>query len=476
MKRSYILLSFLLFGSFSTMAQRNNLSKEEKKQKRKIEHKLDKSHGGIGATIYMPQFSPNVSTPTPWYDVNALFDVTELKFGFGTSFFKDNNGFLREDFGTHIYAGVNYPITLGAFGRQKSPLIVYRGHPVLAGGVGVYNFREKTKPSARFNDRVWYLGINPGYRFRFPGASIEANFNMNLDFAGKNKISVDGLHKRFTFYPSVTVRLDALKWYYNPKMVQVEGTMTTTSNHRSSSYRSGNYIYTITTYDVTVSPITMGIQDIGFHVGVGPKYSFMNPARSNHIPTSNLFGVAAESRLAILDASLVIEGGKIGHGGLLEMKNKTKKVPYKRKLNKNETTTGLGTANTFNFYGQAGIDITSMILSLAGISISKGSATSYLGLTAGVNFGLHHTWNQEFVNPSDAFTYDQRLVQNNGEAKEKFIDPRKGGFGYLGGFYISMQVGALNFKITNYKYYGAPFASTTMFSVAYRFPIYRGNH
>jgi hypothetical protein len=467
------LFTISLFIGFSTisLAQNKIDKKEFRKKKRKVEHKLDKSHGGLGVSLYTPTFGNKVTISEPWMEANALFDVVELKLGFGTSYVLRENNRLEEDYGTHLYAGVNYPITLLAFGRQKSAFNVMRGHPVIAGGIGYFGFTDKFTNSSKATDKQWYFGINPGYRIRLPFVSIEGNFNMKIGLSKKGEM--DGYSKRFTFYPSGTLRFDALKWFFNPKMVQASGTMTSVSNIQSSSYRSGNYIYTTTTYDVTVSPIKMGVQDIGGHIGVGPKISFMNPNRDAHIPTSLLVGVAAEGRFAAADFGLTVEGGKVGHGGLLIPKSGDDHK-YRKKLDKSERN-GLGTLNMVNVYTQLGVDITSLILIPFGISIDKGKSTSYLGLTAGINVGAHFSWGQEFINHGDAAIYDQRLAADNGASKEKFIDPRKVGTGYLGGFFISLQVGTTSFKITNYRYYGAPFASTTMFSVAYRFPFYRAN-
>lgn len=445
--------------------------KEYRKKKRKIEHKLDRSHGGIGASIYTPTFGKHVTINKPWMEANALFDIVELKLGFGTSHVLRDNFRLEEDYGTHLYAGINYPITWLAIGRQKSAFNIFRGHPVIAGGFGYYGFKDKFGNQKKATDKQWYFGINPGYRLRFPFVSIEANFNMKVGLT--KGADMEGYSKRFTFYPSGTLRFDALKWFFNPQMVQASGTQTSVSNFKSSSYRSGNYIYTTTTYDVTVSPISMGIQNIGGHIGVGPKISFMNPNRDAHIPTSILVGAAAEGRFASADFGLTVEGGKIGHGGLLIPKSGDKHK-FRKKLNKTERD-GLGTMNTVNVYTQLGVDISSLLLIPFGISIDKGKSTSYLGLTAGVNLGAHFSWGQEFINPDDAAIYDQRLAADNGVSKEKFIDPRQVNSGFLAGFYISLQVGTTAFKITNYRYYGAPFASTTMFSIAYRFPFYRAN-
>ena len=195
----------------------------------------------------------------------------------------------------------------------------------------------------------------------------------------------------------------------------------------------------------------------------------MSPKRSPYIPTSFLIGAVCEARSGFFDLGITLESGKIGHGGKLIIKDEEDHT-YRKKLDRNETS-GLGTLNTVNFYSQIGIDISPIFLIPFGITYDKGEATSFLSVTSGFNLGGHFSWGQQFIQASDRAVYDQLLEENNQDAKEKFIDPGKLKSGFLGGFYLSVQIGATSFKVTNYRYYGAPFASTTMYSVAYRFPL-----
>lgn len=450
--------------------------KSWKKQQRNGEHKIDKQSGGIGMSVYDPMLGSNIESGL-WTEANLLTDLLEFRLGFGQFTVngyakkqeaKYNSARLNEEvFGYNFYVGANLPIKYLAFGRQASAFRVFRGHPVVTVGAGLMNFTNKNNYRKPSTAQLWYIGASPGYRVRFPAGSLEFNFNMSL---GLRTGAEKDFYKTFNFYPSATLRLDALKLFYDPKSVTIHGTQTNTENYKSTSYRSGNYIYTYTTYDVVTRPVSFGIQDIGFHLGVGPKISYMSPKRSPYIPTSLIGGVAVEGRYSFLDFGFSLEGGKIGHGGKLVPK-KSEKFPYRKKLDRNETT-GLGTVNTLNFYSQIGIDLTSIIAGLAGISISKGSATSFFALTGGINVGGHFTWGQQFIDPNDATKYDQLVAQNDPiKVKEKFIDPRKVGLGYLGGFYLNVEIGALSFKITNLRYYAAPFASTTMYSITYRFPV-----
>src|SRR5690606_15106648 len=156
--------------------------------------------------------------------------------------------------------------------------------------------------------------------------------------------------------------------------------------------------------------------------------------------------------------------GRVGHGSELKPKSDTGK--YRKKLDKLETF-GRGTLQTVNLHVNLGIDISPLFLAPLGIAMNKGEATSYLSATAGLVMGGHLSWDQRYIDPSVQAIYDEIVQDHEGAVKRKFLDPSQVGPGYLGGFYFSVQVGAMSFKVTNYRYYGAPFASNTLLGVAY---------
>lgn len=452
--------------------------KNRRKQRRKFENDLDKQHGGIGVSAYVPNFGKNIKSGV-WMEASLLTDLLELRLGYGkinvigygkkrTAEYQ-NLPLNDSMYGVNMYIGGSLPLKFLDFGYQKSWINVFRGHPIIDFGVGYRGFSSYKDYRKLATNHLIYAGVAPGYRIRFPLGSLDLKFNMEFTYG--SGISKD-YFGWFTFFPSLTLRLDALKMYYNPKSVTIHGTQTSVKNYKSTSYYVGNYRYTYSTYDLVTTPISMGISDIGVHIGIGPKISFMAPRNEQYIPTSIMLGVVAQGRAAFLDFGLTLEGGKIGHGGKLKSKSKDKAPFYKRVLDKSFQD-GQGTMNTFNFYSQIGFDLTSTIASLGGISISKGGATSFFSFSAGVNVGGHYTWNQKFIDPNDAAIYDQRIIENNGKAREKYVDPRQVGIGYLGGWYINAEIGALSFKFTNLRYFGAPFASSNTLSIAYRFPIYR---
>jgi hypothetical protein len=478
----FIFLSFFCQLVFMAYSQEATETMKEKYRANQLE--LDKNHGGIGLMLYRPGLGDLVSSERPWVGINLLSDILEFKLGFGQTRiqgtvplgFSFTENIDTRDYGAQFSAGANIPIPILTFGAQKSQNKVFRGHPVLGIEMGTFRFHDRNKYTGDAQSSIWYLGANPGYRLRLPFGSLEFNFNTRLGMAiGDNGDYYNGIG----LYPSVVLRIDAMKWRYSPDMVSVDATQTTVSNVKSTTYRTGTrynsdgsrvaYYTTYTTADVSVKSMNIGVQDIGPHFGVGPKVSWINPRRTAFVPASFLIGGVVEGRSGILDAGLSLEGGVIGHGSELETKG-SEVNDFRRKLVKKETF-GQGTVNTSNLYLNLGIDISPLFLIPLGITMDKGNATSFLSASAGIISGVHVTWGQQFINPSSDAIYDQIIENNQGVYKDKFLDPRAIGPGFLGGFYFSVQVGAMGFKLTNYRYYGAPFASNTLLSIAWRFPV-----
>ncbi len=457
---------------------------EMKRDYRENQIELDKNHGGIGIMLYRPGLGDLVSHDQPWVGVNILSDVLELKLGFGKANvngtiplgFSFTENIDTREFGAQFAVGANFPLPILTFGAQKSENRVFRGHPVLALEFGTFRFHNINNYSGDAQNSILYFGLNPGYRVRVPFGSIELNLNTRL---GLSMGDEPDYYKGAGFYPSITFRIDAMKWHFSPDMVSVPATQTTVSNVKSKTYRTGTrytgnggrveYYTTYTTADVNVQQMNVGVQDIGPHFGIGPKISWMNPRRTAFAPSSFLAGLVAEARGGPIDGGITLEGGRIGHGSELDAKG-DEPNEFRRKLDKLETY-GTGTVNTVNLFANIGFDISPLFLVPFGITMDKGNATSFLSSSAGFIFGGHMSWGQEFEDPTSAELYDQIILDDQGVNKPKFLDPREGGPGFLGGFYFSVQVGALGFKLTNYRYYGAPLASNTLLSIAWRIPV-----
>lgn len=483
MKTALLFITCLCFVDAYTQ----EVTPEMKKKYEANQLELDKNHGGIGIMLYRPGLGDIVSIDRPWVGINVLSDVFEVKLGFGRTHvngtipygFSFTEDIDTREFGAQFAVGGNVPIPWFTFGAQKSPGKVFRGHPVLGVELGTFRFHNLNRYTGDAQTSIWYLGVNPGYRVRVPFGSVEFNLNTRLGMTlGDNTDYYKGLG----IYPSLTFRIDAMKWKFSPDMVSVPAAQTTLSNVKSTTRRTGTryradgssvaYYSTYTTADVNVQSMNVGVQDIGPHIGIGPKFSWMNPRRTPFAPSSFLVGAVAEGRGGPIDAGLTFEGGVVGHGSELDTKG-SEPNEFRRKLEKGETF-GMGRVNTVNFFANVGFDISPFFLMPLGITMDKGDATSFLSAQAGLIFGGHVTWNQRFEDPSAAQVYDQIVANDEGINKPKFLDPREIGPGYLGGFYFSVQVGAMGFKLTNYRYYGAPFASNTLLSIAWRVPLSGG--
>jgi hypothetical protein len=484
MIRFLILGVFLIFLSI-VFGQNSQSNKQDYKEN---QFKLDQNYGAMGPIFFKPNLGPGAEIPNSWYGVSMLSDIFEIRFALGEAnrvqpiVSKNSDltypiGNYGKDYGYMLTVGANFPIKFLAFGAYQSPTRIFRGHPTLGCHFGYFNFKEGTKDPGSAS--LYTFSVNPGYRIRFPFVSLEFNLDARMGFSMVDDISGTGLefYKGSGISPTFTLRFDAFKGLLNPSMVSVAAQQATVTNVQSDTRRTGTrysgntrvdtYI-TYTTADVTVTNFNIGIQDIGPYFGIGPKFSYMSLRRGNHINMGRLLGVAFEGRMAWADFGATIEAGTIGHGSALEFKDE---FEPRRKLNKSKSDAA-GTLNTFNFYTNIGIDISQLFLVPFGVVLDKGEATSFLSASAGVIIGGHSAFNQRYDSPEIEASFDEGISANNpDELKNKFVDPSDVGLGYLGGCYFSVHIGALSFKATNYRYYGAPFASTSMFSVAWKFPI-----
>lgn len=217
-----------------------------------------------------------------------------------------------------------------------------------------------------------------------------------------------------------------------------------------------------------MTPFNVGVQDVGPYFGIGPKVSFMSPRRSDHINLGRLVGIAAEGRISWADIGVTLEGGNVGHGSALDFKDTNEP---RRKLDKGDSE-AIGTLNTVNLYTTLGIDISPIFLMPFGIIVEKGEATSFLSSSAGFIIGGHYAFGQRYDKPEYADQFVDDIAKNDPALlKNKYVDPSDVGAGFLGGYYFAVHIGAVSFKATNYRYYGAPFAGTTMYSVAWKYPL-----
>jgi len=460
-------------------------TKEQIETYKKNQFKIDRNNGGIGLFITRPSFGSGVRVNQPWFGVNILADFLEIKFATGKiekirkiDFVEGEQltpGFNQEtDYGYMLTFGGNIPIKALAFGRYQNHKNVFRGHPILGISTGVYGIKDSLEfTKVRDYENMWIFGITPGYRIRLPYMSIDFNVEM---VAGMRFGDLYKYYRSAGIYPSITLRADALKQLLNPRMVSADYQQATISNIQSETTQSTTYsngyridrYTTYTTADVSVTSGTVGVQDVGPIGGIGAKYMWQPIARQPYMGVGRMFGVNAYIRGGPIDAGVNFEGGRIGHGSTLVDKGDGE---YRRKVERNETH-GAGSISMGAAYLNIGIDVSSLFLIPFGIAMDKGEATSFFSASAGVVLGGHFALDQQFDRPNVAIPIYEEEIMNNSEVKAKFIDPAQHELtGFLGGFYFSVHVGALNFTVQNNRYYGAPFASGVMYAFAYRYPI-----
>lgn len=484
-KLSIVSLAALLLLGFQVVAQEEEKPTEEQLESYRLnQYEIDRNHSGIGFSAYRPGFGSGVQVNRPWFGVNILSDFLEIKFGAGQvenirridlepSEPFNVPGDQKIDFGYMLSIGGNIPIKALEFGSYKSYNEVFRGHPIVGISLGLYGIKDSINYAQRGYDNIWFLGLTPGYRIRLPYVSIDFNIEMT---AGVRLGDTDEYYKSVGLYPSITLRADALKQLLNPQMVSASYSQTTVSNIQSKTtkstvngngYRIERY-ETTTTADVSVTSGSVGVQDIGTVFGVGAKYLWTPIARRPYMNPGRMFGVNAYGRSGLLDFGVNLEGGRIGHGSKLIAKGVGE---YRRKVERKETF-GVGDISMASAYVNVGLDISPLFLIPLGITMDKGNATSFLSASAGMIFGGHFAFGQEFSDPDVAVAmYNQELLENP-DVKTKFIDPSSfENTGFLTGFYFGIHVGALSFTVQNNRYFGAPFASGTMYSFAYRYPI-----
>jgi len=478
-----ILLVVLVINlrSFSAFAQNDSLDKvrhrEALEAERTAYRNLDVSYGGIGFSFSRPVMPKVNGSSMPWVGIDVLSDIITVKFATGRVSL-DSAGY---DPGMDAYVnqgsvGMSFPLTRMTFGTYNSNSSLFRGHPVIGGELGYIGFRNQLGPSGDPYSRIYYLGINPGYRVRLPFGSLDFNLNLFLGVDSQSRDNVPGIGMN----PSLTFRLDALKWRYDPDYIDVDATITSIRNVQKSDPYISKYelnpysgieaaeVSVDYTYDVSVQKTTMGVQDIGAHVGFGPKFSYINPVRTDYIPASYMVGVVGEGRFSYFDGGVTLEAGRVGHGGALETKSESEGT-YRRRLIKSYEQ-GQGHLGMVNMYVNYGLDLSPLILGLMGYTLDMGDATSFFAITGGFISGLHVPFAQSFNDDADAAFYQNRIDNNVMDTKEQYLSPAVIKPGYLAGYYLAFQVGAMCAKISNYRYFGAPFASNTMLSLAYRIP------
>ncbi len=456
--------------------------KEAKKKYRAFQHQLDRQHCGMGIELSSPVLGSSFTTGERWFGFNILADIAEIRFGFGRTQFSEpefgafGGPIITTDMHTkYMSFGVNLPLKFATLGAQGSFIKQFRGHPFIAFSGGAMRFKPELGNSYS-GRQIIFMGAAPGYRLRIPLGSIDVGFNVNLGIR-------DGLGDGFfslTTGTFVAIRLDALKSKLDPEMVQLSFAHAHMSNVdiESKTYLkdfspSGYSTYTTETttkYDIVASSGRMGFQNIGSFFGVGPRIGINNLASEVYQPRGLVYGLSAHSRASIMYLGLNFETGTMGHATLMKQDGDG----YEKRIEKIHSW-GKGTFNTTRVFGDVGIDITPLLFVLSGTAVSGYSdITSFSSLMFGLSFGQAFTGGQKFDDPGASARYDQYHL-NFPIEQSYHNDPRLSESGFVGGWFIAIELGALEYRLQHFRFKKSPLANNKVMSVCYRIPISAGD-
>ncbi len=472
----FLKLFFLLFfiGSFSLSGQ-SFFGKDES----------DKEHGGIGLEFNRPNFGKYSGADKTWMGINIVSDMFEGRLllgkiglnpsepaGFSSTKLPVPDTYGYSHNGANLSVGINAPISSLGIGVENSSLATFRLHPTLGGSFGLYSFWPNNNTVGK--DWFAYIGLKPGYRARLPFVTVDLALNIELGlYSGDLNKPV----RPIAISPSLIFRLNSQKSGFNMRIKKVDAASvstretsrrTDTRTRYEGSGRSRVRIrekVTTSTYDVKVKKGSMSVQDIGTFLAGGPVFAFSNPRRHNFQPASFLYGGNVTFKQSVVYTGINVLVGKTGHGSTMD-----EPLTKNRSLDRKDTF-GRGTYNSFNAFLDIGMDLSPLALAVMGIARGDiGNATPYFSLMGGFTLGVSRMGNQQFVNSQAETEYDLILAQEE-EAKDYRVDPRKGGFGKMGGWWLGVDVGVVSFKMRSLTHKKSPFANNRFFELAYKIPL-----
>jgi len=473
--RYLTLITFLFFvlPSFS-----QQLTPEAKKGYAKLQHQLDKQHCGLGIELSKPRLGDNFTINEKWTGFNILADIAEIKFGFGRVTVDEGSrgiwtgsNAITEVHAKYFSIGANIPIKFGAFGFQGSAFKQFRAYPFIGASLNWAKFKPEGYNS--YSGRIINFTASPGYRARVPFGSIDFGIDLNLGLQ-------DGLGPgSFKIYsrPYIALRFDALKSKLQPEIVHLNAVhggianleldSKTYTDYSPSGY---NAIVTETTasYDVVASSGLFGFQDMGYFFGIGPRIGINNLASEKLQTRGFMAGLSAHARASILYLGLNFETGKMGHATTM----KYIWGEYEERKIDQVKTWGKGSLNNTKIFGDIGVDITPLIIAMTGTGIQDyASVTPFTSLMFGASFGHSIVGNQEFESNTAAGEMEQFFQLNSSIEKTKFNDPRLSSSGFVGGWFLTIQLGALEFRMQKYRFKNSPLSNNKVLSVTYRVPL-----
>lgn len=467
-----------LFASATSAQTTGGATRKQKAEIRKAKYTNDFNHFGVDVELFRPQLVTSQPTNRINKGINVTLSFLEMGFMqtnaplFTTTFMEPTFGgqfnFPTDFFIRQNYYGLNIPLPFLGFGAiGKFPERV-RMHPIALVRFGKNYITSTPSVNKGATGAAYTFGYGLGYRVRTPFVTAELRY-MNTHQFWSEEVYEAGLIPRYG-YTSLVLRMDGMFEVISPRFKTVNATRVSTSAGPSKTTTRKDYNYsnntvkttttTVTPYTVRTSPGKTVVTDIGGYGGIGLRYSRALPSSYHYSNSGGLLGLQSLFRKGSIVGGLNIEGGRIGHASVME----GKPDDYSKTRILKSRDFAQGSINTFNFLFDLGADCTSFLYAAGGTVYDGDDATPFSSLNVGYSFGFHGAWGQRFDDPNAAIRY----IETAYVEKNKWNDARESGFGYLGVWWIGLDMGNVGLRTSWYRYRGAPLANNLMIGLSWR--------
>ena len=435
---------------------------------------------GVGIDRYHPPLNDAAEATGPWTNVNLLLYVLELQAGWGTAEADVSKLPLDRFGGTSVgtpgipvygrnwAVGVNLPVGVRSIGINSGrPGSLLRAHPFVAfniGGMSLWDGDKQNKSSFAC------AGLAPGFRVfnNFLSAEVRLQIQIGLGTGEYNEYI-----SKASLQPVFTLRANGLFKSLVTGSKLVGSTSYSVSDVRSTSKTDyvdkpdGRYERTMTTTTANVSSRRGSslLTNMGTYFGVGPRVSFTRPFAEHYAEPSIMLGLGAQLRRSKLLLGANVEHGRAGHASITRVRGEDK-----RKISKDETY-AKGRYTMTNAFADVGLDISSLVKGLALFTADEeNNATTFASVNVGYSLGVGVVTGQQFSDDSLAIsTLRGYEVGRTDWVASKRTDPREGGTGIMGGFFLGFDLGNVGFRAQWYRYKAAPLANNLYYTLTYRF-------
>jgi len=171
---------------------------------------------------------------------------------------------------------------------------------------------------------------------------------------------------------------------------------------------------------------------------------------------------------------LNIDVGRIGHGSALEKGVKGTEADgnnFEGKVRR-DSYKGIGSLSVFNILMDFGVNMNNLLLAAGGTGVAYNEATSFLSFNLGYSIGFGIVGAQRFENPENSIQHYNQLNTSNQNLYQRdntyFEDPRNSKAGFVGGSFISCDIGHASARMQWYRYRRSPVAKGLVFFLAWR--------